>query len=174
MLMKATAAPSPHRESARILIEKIRALRDDIPRFTVEGLADGRSNTAGLVPDKFVESASAAMENNPRLVLQASDPATLRDAYDYALAHDPAVQELKALTQFLEHTIRVQRNAAGIVALDTYSNAKRLARRRDGAELKPFVDDMRDKLRKRARPRKTDSAPDPATAPVTPAPPTKV
>lgn len=173
MLMKVTAAPSAHTESARIFIEKVLALRNDISRFTIEGLGDGRSNTAGLVPDKFVESASAAMLSNPRLALPSADAATLRDAYAYALAHDAAVQELKALTQFLEHTIRVQRNAAGLVALDVYNNAKRLARRRDGAELRPFVDDMREKLGKKGRPRKTDSAPVPATDPVTPAPPAK-
>jgi hypothetical protein len=70
-------------------IDKILALRNDISRFTIEELADGRSNAAGVVPDKFVESASAAMQSNPRLALPAADAATLRDAYAYALAHDP-------------------------------------------------------------------------------------
>ncbi len=160
MLTKATAAPSPHVETARILIDKIRALRDEIPRFTIEGLGDGRSQTAGLVPEKFLESASAAIQNNLRLEqVGGADAATLRDAYAFALALDPVVHELKALVRFLEHTIRIQRNAAGICALDIYNSAKRLCKRADGAELIPLVDDMREKLKK-TRSRKTTPEPD--------------
>lgn len=175
MLAKVTAAPSPHAESAQILIDKIRTLRSEIPRLTTADLGDGRSLTAGAVPDRFVESASAAMQNNQRLEqIGGTDAATLRDAYAFALSFDPVVQELKALTLLVEHTIRLQRNEAGIVALDTYNNAKRLSRRKDGAELRPFVDDMRDKLGKKGRPRKASSDPVPAPVPVPSAPPVKV
>src|SRR5689334_11067238 len=106
-LIKATTAPSPHVEAAQALIDKIRAMRNDIPRFAIDGLADGRSQTAGLVPDRFIESASSALENHPVLVRQERpDGPSMRDAYAYAMAYDPVVQELKALTQFLEHSIR--------------------------------------------------------------------
>lgn len=174
MLNKTNVAPSPHAESAKALIEKIRALRDEIPRFTTEGLGDGRSDTGGVVPEKFLESASVAIQKSIRLEQAGgADATTLRDAYAYAIAYDPVIQELLALAKFTAHSIRVQRNVAGLCALDMYSLAKRLSRRRDGAELKPFVDDMRDKLGK-VRPRKTDSNPVPAPVPVPPAPPTKV
>jgi hypothetical protein len=174
LLTKATAAPSPHTESASSIIAKIRALRDEIPRFTIEGLGDGRSDAGGAVPEKFLESASAAVEKSVRLEhAGGADATTLRDAYAYALAFDPVVQELFALAKFVAHSIRVQRNAAGIAALDVYVIAKRVSQRRDGAELKPFVEDMRLKLGKKGRPRKTNSDPVPATAPVLPAPPAK-
>jgi hypothetical protein len=72
-----------------------------------------------------------------------ADATTLRDAYAYAISYEPIVQELLALAKFLAHSIRVQRNEAGLCALDVYNLAKRLSQRKDGAELKPFVDDMR-------------------------------
>ena len=156
MLTKATTAPSAHTESARILIEKIRALRLEIPRLTTE-LTDGRELNGGVVPEKFLESTSVAVQNNVRLEQAAGTDATsLRDAYAYALAYDPVVQELLALAQFVAHSVRIQRNAAGICALDVYNTSKRLSRRKDFAELKPFVEDMRDKLRK-GRARKASS-----------------
>lgn len=174
MLTKTTAVPSPHAESAKALIQKILALRDEIPHFTIEGLGDGRADTGGAVPEKFMESASVAIQKSIRLEQAGgADATTLRDAYAYAIAYEPVVQELLALAKFTAHSIRVQRNIAGFCALDMYSLAKRLSTRRDGAELKPFVEDMRNKLGK-ARSRKTDSAPDPVTSPVLPAPPTKV
>jgi hypothetical protein len=85
----------------------------------------------------------------------------------------PRVQEVIALGKFLAHTIRQQRVHASECALDVYALAKRLAGRKDGAELKPFVEDMREKLGKKAT-RKTNSDPVPAPASFPPAPPRKV
>jgi len=78
----------------------------------------------------------------------------------FALAYDPAVVEAYAFARGLEHTIRVQRATAGGRALHIYAIAQRLARRKDGAELRPHVEDMRRKL-KRGRKRKTTSEPVP-------------
>ena len=160
VLNKSTTAPSPHTEAAKALIDKIRALRDEIPRFTTDGMADGRLNNGAQVPEKFMESASAAIQNSTRLEQAGgADANTLRDAYAYAIAFDPVVEEIFALAKFAAHTLRVQRNAAGLCALDVYALAKRIARRQGGAELKPFVDDMRRKLKKPGRPRKASSDP---------------
>ena len=82
------------------------------------------------------------------------------------------MQEVFAFGKFLAHTIRRQRVNASQCALDVYALAKRLAARRDGAELKPSVEDMREKLGKRAT-RKTNSDPIATPAPL-PAPPKKV
>lgn len=174
MLPKTTNAPSPHAEAARAFIEKLRALRDEIPRFTTEGFGNGRSQNGTLVPEKFMESASAAVQQSTRLEQAGgADATTLRDAYAYAIAFDPAVPEVIALGKFLAHTIRQQRISASECALDVYALAKRLASRKDGAELKPFVEDMREKLGKKAT-RKTNSDPVPVPALATPAPPRKV
>lgn len=174
MLPKTTNAPSPHAEAARAFIEKLRALRDEIPRFTTDGFGNGRSQNGTLVPEKFMESASAAVQQSTRLEQAGgADATTLRDAYAYAIAFDPAVPEVIALGKFLAHTIRQQRISASECALDVYALAKRLASRKDGAELKPFVEDMREKLGKKAT-RKTNSDPVPVPALATPAPPRKV
>jgi hypothetical protein len=169
MLTKAITPPSAHAEAAKTIIEKILALRDEIPRFTIEGLNDGRIQNGGQVPDRFLESASVAIQKSIRMEQAGgADANTLRDAYAFALAFDPVVQELRAFARFVAHTIRVQRTTAGVCALDMYALAKRLAKREDGAELRPFVDDMGKKLKKPGRPRKSDATKsDPA--PVSPA-----
>jgi hypothetical protein len=171
---KTAQAPSPHTEAAKALIDKLRALREEIPRFTTDGSADSRVNNGGLVPEKFLESASVAVQNSSRLEQAGgADANTLRDAYAYAIAFDPVVEEIFALGKFVAHTIRVQRSAAGVCALDVYALAKRIAMREGGAELKPFVDDMRRKLKKAGKARKASS--DPVNAASNPsAPPEKV
>ncbi len=175
MLTKSINAPSPHAEAAKALIGKIYALRDEIPHFTVEGLGDARALNGGAVPYKFVESASAAVQKSVRLEQAGgADANTVRDAWAYTISYEPVVQELLAMARFLAHSIRLQRNAAGLCALDVYVLAKRLSKRKDGAELKPFVEDMQNKLGKKASTRKTNSDPVPAPAPVLPAPPAKV
>jgi len=174
MLAKTNNAPSLHAEAAKAFIEKLRALRDEIPHFTTADFGDGRSQNGTLVPEKFMESASAAVQKSTRLEQAGgADATTLRDTYAFAIAFDPAVQEVIALGKFLAHTIRQQRTSASQCALDVYALAKRLASRKDGAELKPFVEDMREKLGKKAT-RKTNSDPVPAPASFPPAPPRKV
>ncbi|HEX6097271.1 MAG TPA: hypothetical protein VF432_13160 [Thermoanaerobaculia bacterium] len=173
MLPKASAGPSPHAEAAKALIGKFRALREEILYFTTD-LTDSRALNGGAVPESFVEAVSAAVQQSTRLEQAGGADATmLRDAWAYTVAYEPVVQELLAMAKFLSHSIRVQRNAAGLSALDVYTLAKRLSKRQDGAELRPFVADMRVKLGKKGRPRKANSDPAPATAPVLPAPPAK-
>lgn len=163
MLMKATVAPSQHTESAKAFMEKIRAIGAEFPRFTLEGLGNARAQNGGAVPEKFVESASVAVQKSIRLEQAGGvDATTLRDAYAYVIAFEPVVQELLALAQFVANTIRVQRNEAGLCALDVYNLAKRMSKRKDGAELIPFVEDMRVKLGKKGRPRKAESETAPA------------
>lgn len=170
MMIKTTNVPSPHAEGAKALIEKIRALRAEIPHFTTEGFGNGRLQNGSAVPEKFMESASAAVQASIRLEnAGGADATTLRDAYAYAISYDPVVQEVFALAKFMAHSIRLQRVAAGSCALDVYALAKRMSKRKDGAELQPFVEDMRNKLGKRAS-RKTNSEAVSAPAPVVPAP----
>ena len=173
-MLKATQAPSPHAEAAKALIDKIRALREEIPHFTTEGVGDARSLNGGKVPEPFVESASAAVQQSTRLEQAGgADATTLRDAYAYAIAYEPVVQEFLAAATFLAHSIRVKRDEGGKCALDVYLLAKRICQRKGGEELKPFVEDMRRKLKK-VPARKASSDPvKPAPVPVPPAPPVK-
>jgi hypothetical protein len=161
-----TIIPAPHVEAAKAMLEEVRALRAKIPRFTAEVPNEPQkiSNVAS-VPDPFVESAGSAADASKQLEAAAgADPATLRDSFGFALAYDSVVVEAYAFARAVEHTVRVQRAKAGLSALDIYAIAQRLAKRKDGAEFVPHVEDMRRKL-KRGKKRKATSEP----APVPPA-----
>ena len=160
-----TPLSSPHTEAAKALLEKIRALRAEVPRFTPAVPEQTRKLIQkAIVPDSFLESASVSIQTFARLEQAGgTDAATLRDAYSFALAYDAIEKELLAFGRSVAHTIRVQRADAGASALDIYAIAQRFSKQKDGAELKPYVDDMKKKLAKHNRPRKTTSNPAPAS-----------
>ena len=157
--------PSPYAEAAKVLLDKIRALRDEIPRFTPQ--LDGppqRLGSKARVTDELLESTSVALERSRRLEIAAgTDAPTLRDAYAYMNAFKSVPKELRAMARAVEHTLRVERSRAGESALDIYAIARRLVKHEDGAELLAYVDDMRKSL-KIKQPRKTNSTSDPASA----------
>jgi hypothetical protein len=169
-------AVSPHADEAKVVLDKIRALRSEIPRLTTEGLAaDGRRLTArARVSDDVLEAISVQLESNPELEqVVRTDATTLRDSYGYAIAYEPVVQELLALAAILTNTIRTQRAKAGAAALTTYAITTRLSKDEGGEKLVPHVKDMRNKLHKK-RARKASSDPvKPAPVPVPPAAPVK-
>jgi hypothetical protein len=156
--------PSPHAEAAKSIVEKIRALREEIPRFLHEVSEETRALVQkSSVPDVMIESASASIQTFPRLEQAiGTDAPTMRDAFSFALAYDPVVREASAFARSVAHTIRVQRAKAGANALDVLAIADRLSKQKDGAELRPYVEDMRRKLAKRKRTRKAISEPAPA------------
>lgn len=162
--------PSPHAEAAKVLIDKIRSLRDDLPRFIPERHGQPRRlGASSRVTDAMLESTSVAVERSSRLEVAAgTDAASLRDSSAYVLAYTQVIKELVAMTRAVAHTVRTERARAGLSALDIYAIATRLAKHDDGAELLAYVLDFRKSL-KTKRPRKTNSASDSAPV-VTPAP----
>ena len=154
--------PSPHADAAKVILDKLRALRAEIPGFVPNVPTEVRQFIAtSSLPDPFLESASVSIQASTKLEQAASlDAATLRDAFAFAIAYDAIVQELASLSRAVKHTIRVARAEAGASALDIYAIAQRLSKRKDGADLLPHVEDMRRKLKKRAR--KTIGEPAPA------------
>jgi hypothetical protein len=157
--------PGSHVEGAKSLLAEIRALYAKVPRLATEGPKEAQKLAfSASVPDVFIESAGASIDSSKRLeTTAATDAATLRDSFGFALAYDPVVVEAYAFARAVEHTIRVQRATAGDSALDIYAVAQRLAKRKNGAEFVPHVEDMRRKL-KRGRKRKTTSEPAPVPA----------
>lgn len=153
---------SPHVDAARALLDKVRALRAEIPRFVPVTPGESRKlATKTGVPDAFLESASVAIQVSERLALAAgTDASTLRDSFGFALAYASLVQEFLALGRATAHTLRVERAAAASSALDIYAIARRLSKQKDGAELVPYVEDMRRKLN-HSRGRKANSTPAP-------------
>jgi hypothetical protein len=158
--------PGPHAEGAKALLADIRALYAKMPRLVAEGPEEAQKlASAASVPDAFMESAGAAVDRSKRLEgAVAMDAATLRDTYGFALTYDAVVTEAYAFARAVEHTLRVQRATAGISALDIYAVAQRLAKRKNGAEFVPHVEDMRRKLKRGGRKRKTTSEPAPVPA----------
>ena len=159
-----TLMPSPHAEGAKALLEKIRALRAEIPRFNGPAAVDARRLAKLLgVSDQFMEAASVAVQDSPRLEQAAGvDASTLRDSFGFAISYDAIVRELKALARDVANSIRVQRAEAAASALDVYAIGQRLGRQKDGAALQQHVENMRLKLNRR-RTRRT--APEPVPAP---------
>ena len=177
MANEATPIQSPHSEAAMALVEKIRALRAEVPRF-LHAVAEENMKLVqkSLVPDVMIESASASAQTFARLESACGTTATtMRDAFDYAIAYDPVVREAFAFANSVAFTIRTQRAIAGSAALDVYALARRMSKQKDGAELVPHVEDMKHKLGKHKRTRKAISEPAPApTVPSPQAPSTKV
>ncbi|HYK00562.1 MAG TPA: hypothetical protein VE974_02315 [Thermoanaerobaculia bacterium] len=160
-------APAPHADAARVLLEKIRSLQLEVPRMTTLAPEQTqRLSAAGRLPDVAIESATVQIERSSRLAIAANaDAPSVRDAYAYSLAFGQVPKELRALARMIEHSVRVERARAGLAALDIYAHARRMSEREDGAELIPFVEDMKQILKKR-KARKTNSSPD--SAPLVP------
>jgi len=150
---------SPHAAEAKVLLEKIRALRAEIPRFTPDDLtAPQRLNARASYPNSILESAAVALDKSPRLRAAVGIAAiVLRDALGFAIAYGPCVRELLSLAKLMAHAIRVQRAKATAIALDTYSIARRMSTQEGGAELLPFVEDVSLTLKAR-RARRTKPA----------------
>ena len=154
--------PSPHTAEAKAFVEQIRTLRAAIPRLKPEGPRDARDMASrSSVDQEFIEAAGAAMQASD--LLDGSSPTTaeaLRDAIAFALAYQAALTEGKAFVRALTHTLRAAKATAGGHALDIYSLAQRLAKKENGAELVPHVENMRRKLKNGRRKAISEPAPD--------------
>ena len=142
-----------HTESAHALIERIRALADDIPNFAIPG-AGGRRPlvSAATLPPDFMNIAAAAVENHALLARPtAVPPDQMRDWMAFAKAYDVVADELETMARFVRHSTALARNKAGREALNTYAIASRLAGQPETAELRPVVEALRAALGKRAR-----------------------
>ena len=167
---------SVHSEAAQARVEQLRAMREQIPNFVIPetpGEARSLARAAG-VPPEFVERVGVAVKNSVALVRGGStDPERARDLMSFAEAYEPLADELEALASFVRHSVRAARNQAGSEALTTYALARRLAKRREHAELRPHVADMSRILGARPRKTKAKETPvptTPTTSPATPSP----
>lgn len=163
--------PSPHAEEAKVLLDKIRALRAEIPRLASAGLERlNQFNGTNIMSDGALESTSVAVQTFSVLESAAGvEGGALRDRYHYAVSHDPVVHELYTLARDMDWTVRSQRAEAAAIALDVFAVAKRLSKRADGAALVPHVEDISRKLSGGRPRRKSDPAPAPTAQTASPA-----
>ena len=149
---------SEHFDRASALVDKIRALRDEIPRF-VSDLSEEELKRAyrnALVPPEAVESASVAIDANPGLEnLLGTNGTKMRDAAQFALAFESVAHELRVLARGAELTVLVQKAAAGSATIDLLVIGRRLMRQKDGSGLGRHVEEIGRKVKKtRARKKK--------------------
>jgi hypothetical protein len=160
-----------HTEAAQALIEKIRALRDSVPNFTIPASKQDsqKMSAAASLPPDFVELTVTTTKNSADLTRGgATDPDQVRDLMSYAEAYAPVTAEVEAFLQFLKHSVRTAKNRAGRHALTTYSLTKRLAKAPETSYLAPAAEAMKEVLRKRAKKAKA-TTPAPTTPPTAPA-----
>jgi hypothetical protein len=146
----ATPANTAFDDTAGTLLGAIRAMREQIPFFTIPETTDANRKLARAanVPPELIDLTAAGLLTNPELVRNGStDPKTLRQLMTFASAYSPVADELEALAQFVRHSVTVAKNQAGSEALLTYEVARRLAKRKATAGLAPLVADMRRVLR---------------------------
>ncbi len=101
-------APVDHSSAAQALVDQLRAMRGQIPYFTIpETSTDGvRLVRGAAVPAAFVELTAVALKNSPALVRGGgADPEQLRDMQTYATAYSPFADELEALALFVRHSV---------------------------------------------------------------------
>ena len=93
-----TTTPS-HTEAAQALIEKVRAMQQEIPNFTFPkpGSSTQSLSKSASVPPQFVYSTAAAVQNNPVLVRGgATEPDQLRNLMEFAEAYTGLANEIEA------------------------------------------------------------------------------
>jgi hypothetical protein len=118
----------PHAELAAQLLTKVRALPEGLDGFTFTRLPGRQKlNAAKSVPAIFLEGAAVLTEGSAALAAAAGVPAAaLRDVVELERAFGPVLSELKEITRAIEYTLDLRKAAAGKVALNVYSLAKRL------------------------------------------------
>ena len=159
-----TQTPSSvsHTDAAQALIQKVRALQQEIPNFTfpTPGSTTRSLIKCATVRPQFVYSTAAAVQNNPVLVRGgAADPDQLRDLMAFGEAYTALADEIEAFGKFLRHTIAAAKNEAGAEALTTYALTQRLAKRKSTAYLAPVAEALRSALGRKAK--KSDAQPAP-------------
>ena len=166
---------NPYQAVVRSLIDRFRALRDEIPRlvFPPAPPIKRRLISNASVPDAAVEMAGVTIVNTPQLAAGSGANADdLNDQRLYATAVNPLADELEAIAGATRFSVTDARHKAGTDALNVYALAKRLAAKPGYEYLIPVVADMQRLIgRKQPRPRKkATSAPTttPTTTPTTP------
>lgn len=156
--------PVPPAEAARALLAQIRGLQTSVNGFTFSRTPDPRSlNSAASVPAQFLEAVAVALDASPHLISSSKvEPAELRSAAIFTTAFTPVAEELELMARAVRHTLAIQRNRAGKLALHVYALAKTLNRPSDRQVLMPHVANMSRALGKTKRkPESADVEPPP-------------
>jgi len=164
--------PQSRVEAAHAMLDKVAALRQEIPGFPFPVIAGTRRllNGAKSVSPEFMEQSNVALKTRPELKRGEVDPEELRDVFQCAMAYEPVADALEALAAEMRTNVDTAKHKAGTEALITYAVAQRLSKRPEYADLVPVVQAMRRALRipaklARARKAKKDGGATPVPEP---------
>jgi hypothetical protein len=145
--------PQSRVEAANALLEKVGALRPEIPTFSFPVVPGTRrlTNSVKRISPEFMEQSNVALKTRPELKRGEVDPEELRDVFQCAMAYEPVADALEALAKELRTNVDTAKHKACTEALITYAVAQRLAKRPEHADLVPVVQAMRRALRIPAR-----------------------
>ena len=157
------------------IVEQLRILRQHVPDFGPLSLPSAKAlRTTAKVPDDFVLASINTIGASPAIAqaLASDAPALLaqrEDAGRWSAVED----ELGTMFTGVAAANLGRRHRIGLAALQAYSIARQLVRKKEHADLLPHVENMR-RTNRFGRPRTNPPAAPPATPtpPVTPAPPT--
>ncbi len=173
-----TPASPTHLDQATAMVQDLKAMGQRIPTFTFP--TDVNSNrkltSTATIPKEALDRITALVQSYPLLTGTDIGPDELRDLVSMASAYNSVPDEAEAFAGALRHTRTVALAKAGSTALIAYEVAKRLAKRPEWADLRPYVADIKRLLSRKKRsaqtPQPTPQAPTQTspTSPSTPAP----
>jgi len=150
-----TPTVTHYKQLAEDFIHRIDELTASIPNVQpshelTAGFVRRRQN----VPDEFLKTTIAAVEQSPELLaVKKLDPAEANDAVQFIDAFRPVLDRIGVFQKDLRHTIRTRRALLGSDALQIYAIGKGLARDAGSAGVASHVENMGRDLG-RARPSK--------------------
>src|SRR6266567_2351217 len=94
---------SAYTKSAQALIERIRAMQEEIPNFVIPDQRGSRPLvSAATLPPEFIELATAAAQNHTPLQRgEAAPPEQVRALMDYAKSYVAVADEFEAMAGFV-------------------------------------------------------------------------
>jgi hypothetical protein len=141
------------------LVQRVRAIHDEIPGFTHLDLAKARSLVASTaVSPEFLGIILSAMSASPTLAANAGmEPDEIRWAAAFRSRYAALIDEAAALDRGLRTTAAIWTNLAGTTALQIYHIAQELIRQKEHADLIPYVAEMKRLNKRGKRPKKKES-----------------
>jgi len=136
---------------AEQFIQQLRAMRDQIPDFTLPH--DSYRKITGIsarIPEAVVDSALVACGDSAALAAAVNVPA-VQFAQQYEKSFGALRDELKTTFEGLNYTIRVKRYGNGQAALRVLNIARRLAKAPENAYLTTHITEIENGLHRRRK-----------------------
>ena len=137
------------------LVQRIRAMTEEIPGFEHLTLAKARSLVASVkvTPEFLGIIMSALSASAPLRAAFDEDPEAIRWAAEFHAHYSSVMDEAASFERGMRTTAAIWTNKGGTMALQAYHIAQQLIRDPANSELIPFVQEMK-RLQKRGKRRK--------------------